>query len=38
MVPTVGVGLVGFGIWQIYQAVVNYLTDAYSRFNSSALS
>lgn len=38
MAPTVGVGLVGFGIYTIYAAVINYLTDAYAKYNTSALS
>lgn len=28
----------GFGIYSIYLAVVNYLTDSYEKYNASALS
>ncbi|THV90735.1 putative multidrug transporter, partial [Aureobasidium pullulans] len=36
--PAVGIAMVGFGIYSIYQAVVNYFTDAYSKYSASALS
>ncbi|TGO45286.1 hypothetical protein BCON_0405g00050 [Botryotinia convoluta] len=38
IVPTLGIGCVGFGIYSIYLAVVNYLTDSYEKYNASALS
>ncbi|KAF7886133.1 hypothetical protein EAF00_010236 [Botryotinia globosa] len=31
IVPTLGIGCVGFGIYSIYLAVVNYLTDSYEK-------
>ncbi|KAI4722013.1 putative multidrug transporter [Aureobasidium sp. EXF-10727] len=36
--PAIGIAMVGFGIYSIYQAVVNYFTDAYSKYSASALS
>ncbi|KAF2144144.1 uncharacterized protein K452DRAFT_246347 [Aplosporella prunicola CBS 121167] len=38
IVPTLGVGCVGLGIYSIYLAVVNYLADAYEKYAASALS
>ncbi|KAF2763865.1 putative MFS multidrug transporter [Teratosphaeria nubilosa] len=38
IVPALGVGCVGFGIYQIYMATVNYLSDAYEKYTASALS
>ncbi|KAK5192781.1 hypothetical protein LTR99_010342 [Exophiala xenobiotica] len=38
IVPTCGVACVGVGIYSIYLAVVNYLTDAYEKYAASALS
>lgn len=38
IVPALGVGCVGFGIYSIYLAVVNYLADAYEKYAASALS
>ena len=38
IVPTIGVCIVGVGIYSIYIGVVNYLTDAYEKFAASALS
>ncbi|RAL61083.1 hypothetical protein DID88_010424 [Monilinia fructigena] len=38
IVPTLGISCVGFGIYSIYLAVVNYLTDSYEKYNASALS
>ncbi|KAF7903263.1 uncharacterized protein EAF01_006312 [Botrytis porri] len=38
IVSTLGIGCVGFGIYSIYLAVVNYLTDSYEKYNASALS
>lgn len=38
IVPTMGVACVGFGIYSIYLAVVNYFADAYERYAASALS
>jgi hypothetical protein len=37
-VPTICVGIVGFGVYSIYMGVVNYLTDAYEKFAASAHS
>lgn len=37
-VPTLGIGCTGVGIYSIYMAVVNYLTDAYEKYAASALS
>ncbi|CBX90635.1 hypothetical protein IAQ61_002126 [Plenodomus lingam] len=38
IVPTIGVTIVGVGIYSIYMGVVNYLTDAYEKYAASALS
>ncbi|KAI5303476.1 hypothetical protein KEM56_007504 [Ascosphaera pollenicola] len=38
MVPTLGVGATGMGIFSIYMAVANYLEDSYEKYASSALS
>lgn len=38
IVPTISVCIVGVGIYSIYMAVVNYLTDAYEKYAASALS
>lgn len=38
IVPTIGISLVGLGIYEIYMAVVNYLADAYEKYAASALS
>lgn len=38
LVPTCGIACVGIGIYSIYLAVVNYLTDAYEKYAASALS
>ncbi|KAJ5578324.1 uncharacterized protein N7459_007288 [Penicillium hispanicum] len=38
IVPTMGITATGVGIYSIYMAVVNYLTDAYERYAGSALS
>ena len=38
IVPALGVGCVGYGIYGIYLAVVNYLADAYEKYAASALS
>lgn len=38
IVPTIGVCIVGIGIYSIYMGVVNYLTDAYEKYAASALS
>ena len=38
IVPTLGIGCVGLGIYEIYMAVVNYLADAYEKFAASAMS
>ncbi|KAJ5198120.1 uncharacterized protein N7498_007237 [Penicillium cinerascens] len=38
IVPTIGITCAGIGIYSIYMAVVNYLTDAYERYAASALS
>jgi MFS family permease len=38
IVPTIGITATGIGIYSIYMAVVNYLTDAYERYAASALS
>lgn len=38
IVPTIGVCIVGVGIYSIYMGVVNYLTDAYEKYAASALS
>jgi MFS family permease len=36
--PSIGVCMVGIGIYSIYMGVVNYLTDAYEKYAASALS
>lgn len=38
IVPTLGIGCVGIGVYGIYLAVVNYLADAYEKYAASALS
>lgn len=38
IVPTLGIGCVGLGIFSIYLAVVNYLSDSYEKYAASALS
>ncbi|OCL09830.1 MFS multidrug transporter-like protein [Glonium stellatum] len=38
IVPTIGVCIVGLGIYSIYMGVVNYLIDAYEKYAASALS
>ncbi|KKK17681.1 hypothetical protein P175DRAFT_0438461 [Aspergillus ochraceoroseus IBT 24754] len=38
IVPTIGIAVTGLGIYSIYMAVVNYLTDAYEKYAASALS
>ncbi|EAW12204.1 putative MFS multidrug transporter [Aspergillus clavatus NRRL 1] len=38
IVPAIGITVTGVGIYSIYMAVVNYLTDAYERYAASALS
>lgn len=38
IVPSLGIACVGFGIYNIYLAVVNYLADAYEKYAASALS
>ncbi|KAF2201867.1 MFS multidrug transporter-like protein [Delitschia confertaspora ATCC 74209] len=38
IVPTIGVAIVGIGIYSIYMGVVNYLIDAYEKYAASALS
>ena len=38
IVPTIGITAAGIGIYSIYMAVVNYLTDAYEKYAASALS
>ncbi|KAF2862414.1 MFS general substrate transporter [Piedraia hortae CBS 480.64] len=38
VVPAIGIAFVGFGIYEIYMAVVNYLSDAYEKYTASALS
>lgn len=38
IVPTCGIACTGVGIYSIYMAVVNYLTDAYEKYAASALS
>ena len=38
IVPACGVACTGLGIYSIYMAVVNYLTDAYEKYAASALS
>jgi hypothetical protein len=38
IVPTIGITIVGVGIYSIYMGVVNFLTDAYEKYAASALS
>ncbi|KYG50025.1 hypothetical protein M433DRAFT_139546 [Acidomyces richmondensis BFW] len=38
IVPTLGIGCVGFGVYEIYMAVLNYLSDSYEKYTASALS
>ncbi|OWZ69856.1 hypothetical protein AYX14_04770 [Cryptococcus neoformans] len=38
IVPTLAIGFIGLGIYSIYMATVMYLTDAYEKYASSALS
>lgn len=38
IVPALGISCVGFGIYSIYLAVVNYLADAYEKYTASTLS
>ncbi|KAK8865569.1 hypothetical protein IAR55_000713 [Kwoniella newhampshirensis] len=38
IVPTLAIGCIGLGIYSIYMATVTYLTDAYEKYASSALS
>lgn len=38
IIPTLGIGCVGIGVYAIYLAVVNYLADAYEKYAASALS
>lgn len=38
ILPTVGLGFVGFGIMCVVHAVVNYLTDAYTLYAASAIA
>jgi len=38
IVPSLGIGCVGFGVYEIYVAVVNYLSDSYEKYTASALS
>ena len=38
IVPACGVAATGLGIYSIYMAVVNYMTDAYEKYAASALS
>jgi hypothetical protein len=38
IVPTLGIGCTGVGIYSIYIAVVNYLIDCYEKYGASALS
>lgn len=38
IVPTCGIACTGVGIYSIYMAVVNYLTDSYEKYAASALS
>ncbi|KAJ5475379.1 hypothetical protein N7539_008445, partial [Penicillium diatomitis] len=38
IVPALGIGCTGVGIYSIYMAVVNYLTDVYEKYAASALS
>ncbi|ODQ49831.1 MFS general substrate transporter [Saitoella complicata NRRL Y-17804] len=38
VVPTIGIVFVGIGIYTIYLAVVNYLSDSYARYAASVLT
>lgn len=38
IVPILGIGCTGVGIYSILMTVINYLTDAYERYAASALS
>lgn len=38
IIPTLGLGCVGIGVYSIYLAVVNFLADAYEKYAGSALS
>ncbi|TID15304.1 MFS general substrate transporter [Venturia nashicola] len=38
ILPTLGIGAVGLGIYEIYMAVINYLSDSYVEYAASALS
>lgn len=38
ILPTVGLALVGFGIFTVVSAVSNYITDSYARFAASGLA
>lgn len=38
IVPVLGIGCTGVGIYSILMTVINYLTDAYERYAASALS
>jgi hypothetical protein len=38
IVPTLGIGCTGIGIYSVLMTVINYLTDAYERYAASALS
>lgn len=38
MIPTVAIGCTGVGIFSIFLAVTNYLTDSYERYAASALA
>ncbi|ODN92741.1 multidrug transporter [Cryptococcus wingfieldii CBS 7118] len=38
IVPTLAIGFIGLGIYSIYMGTVTYLTDAYEKYASSALS
>ncbi|BCS25312.1 uncharacterized protein APUU_50023S [Aspergillus puulaauensis] len=38
IVPTLGVGCAGMGIFSVYLAVFNYLADTYHRYASSAIA
>lgn len=38
IIPTLGIGCVGIGIFSIYMATINYLADAYEKYAASALT
>lgn len=38
IVPTLGIGCTGIGIYSVLRTVISYLTDAYERYAASALS